>query len=327
MYAMLMQHIKQKLIYSELAKPIPTENDILVKINACGICRTDLHVLDGELRDPKLPLVPGHQIIGVIEQLGNAVTDFKIGQRIGIPWLGYSCGNCQFCLKGRENLCDSALFTGYQVDGGFAEYCVANHRFCFPIPEGYPDNQAAPLFCAGVIGYRALLKAGQAEHLGIFGFGSAAHILIQVARYQNRQVYAFTRPGDHKAQQFAYQLGAVWAGDSDQPSPHLLDAAIIFAPIGELVPIALRNLIKGGIVVCAGIHMTDIPSFPYEILWGERTICSVANLTRKDSEEFLALAPKIPIRTEVHNYTLQDTNKALDDLRHGQFTGSAVITI
>lgn len=327
MRAMLLNQIKQKLIYTELAKPIPKENDILIKINACGICRTDLHVVDGELKHPKLPLVPGHQIVGTIEQLGTAVSHFKIGQRIGVPWLGFSCGNCQFCLTGRENLCDNALFTGYQIDGGLAEYCVANHRFCFPIPEEYPDNQAAPLFCAGVIGYRALLKAGQAEHLGIYGFGSAAHILIQVARYQNRKVYAFTKPGDSEAQKFACQLGATWAGGSDQTSPHLLDAAIIFAPIGELVPIALRNVIKGGIVVCAGIHMSDIPSFPYEILWGERSVCSVANLTRKDSEEFLALAPKIPIKTEVHTYSLEDANKALDDLRHGKFTGSAVITL
>lgn len=327
MYGMLMNQVKQKLIYSQLEKPIPKPNDILIKVNACGICRTDLHVVDGELKHPKLPLVPGHQIVGVIEKLGDAVTHFEIGQRIGVPWLGLSCGVCSFCLSGRENLCDEAFFTGYQIDGGLAEYCVANHQFCFPIPEGYPDNQAAPLFCAGIIGYRALLKTGQAEHLGIYGFGSAAHILIQVARYQNRKVYAFTRPKDHAAEQFAYQLGATWSGGSDQMAPHLLDAAIIFAPIGELVPIALRNTIKGGIVVCAGIHMSDIPSFPYEILWGERTLCSVANLTRKDAEAFLRLAPKIPIKTEVHQYSLKDANQALDDLRQGRFTGSAVIVI
>lgn len=327
MHGMLMNQVNQKLVYSELKKPTPKEDDILIKINTCGICRTDLHVVDGELEHPKLPLVPGHQIIGIIEKLGESVTHFKIGQRIGVPWLGFSCGTCQFCLTGRENLCDKALFTGYQIDGGLAEYCIANYRFCFPIPEGYTDNQAAPLFCAGIIGYRALLKTGQAEHLGIYGFGSAAHILIQVARYQNRKVYAFTKPEDSDAQQFAYELGATWAGGSDQTAPHLLDAAIIFAPIGELVPIALHNIIKGGIVVCAGIHMSDIPSFPYEILWGERTICSVANLTRKDSEEFLSLAPKIPIKTEVHNYSLKDVNKALDDLRKGRFTGSAVIII
>ena len=327
MHAMLMNQAKHKLIYTELPKPVPKQYEILIKISTCGICRTDLHVIDGELKNPKIPVVPGHQIIGIIEKLGESVTHFKIGQRIGVPWLGFSCGICQFCLTNRENLCDKALFTGYQIDGGFAEYCVANHRFCFPIPENYSDLEAAPLFCAGVISYRALLKAGTAEHLGIYGFGSAAHILIQVARYQNRKVYAFTRPNDSEAQSFAYKLGATWAGGSDQTVPHLLDAAIIFAPIGELVPIALKNTIKGGVVVCAGIHMSDIPSFSYEILWGERTLCSVANLTRKDSEEFLALAPKIPIKTEVHNYSLKDTNKALDDLRLGRFTGSAVITI
>lgn len=327
MYAMLMELPGQKLIYTEMPKPTPNEDQILIKIHACGICRTDLHVVDSELKNPKLPLVPGHQIIGVVEKLGNKVKNFTMGQRIGVPWLGSSCRKCHFCLTGRENLCDNAQFTGYQIDGGFAEYCVADYQFCFPIPEGYPDHQAAPLFCAGVIGYRALLKTGNAKHLGIYGFGSAAHILIQVARYQNRHVYAFTRPDDADAQNFAYQLGATWAGGSDQIAPHLLDAAIIFAPIGELVPIALRNTIKGGIVVCAGIHMSDIPSFPYEILWGERTLCSVANLTRKDSEEFLALAPKIPIKTEICTYPLKETNQALDDLRHGLFTGSAVIVI
>lgn len=324
---MLMERSGQKLIAANVKKPDPAPNDLLIKVSACGICRTDLHVIDGELKNPKLPLIPGHQIVGTVEKLGSKVISFKIGQRIGVPWLGGSCESCQFCLSGRENLCDKALFTGYQIDGGFAEYCVANHRFCFPIPDGYSDYQAAPLFCAGLIGYRALLKTANAEHLGLYGFGAAAHILIQVARKQGRKIYALTTPGDLKAQDFAYQLGATWAGDSDKPTPHLLDAAIIFAPIGSLVPSALANTIKGGTVVCAGIHMSDIPSFPYAILWGERTLCSVANLTRKDGEEFLSLAPTIPVKTEIHTYPLSEVNQALDDLRYGRFSGAAVITI
>ncbi len=327
MYAMLMKQAGKKLIYTQVEKPQPHQNEVLIKVSACGICRTDLHVIDGELTQPKLPLIPGHQIIGTIEKLGTAVDSFQIGQRVGVPWLGSSCETCQFCLTGRENLCDQARFTGYQIDGGFAQYCVANHRFCFPIPEGYSDVQAAPLFCAGLIGYRALLKTADAKHLGLYGFGAAAHILIQTACKQGRKVYALTSPGDRKAQDFAYQLGATWAGDSDKPTPHLLDAAIIFAPIGALVPLALRNTIKGGIVVCAGIHMSNIPSFSYDLLWGERTITSVANLTRKDGEEFLSLAPQIPIKTEIHTYPLAEVNQALDDLRHGRFTGAAVITI
>lgn len=327
MRAMLLEEPGQKLTYTEVEKPIPQPNEVLIKVAACGICRTDLHVVDGELKNPKLPLIPGHQIIGTIEQIGTAVRGFTIGQRVGVPWLGGSCGTCLFCTEGRENLCDQARFTGYQIDGGFAEYCVADYHFCFPIPEGYPDNQAAPLFCAGLIGYRSLLKTTNATHLGIYGFGSAAHIIIQVARHQGRKVYAFTSPGDVVTQDFAYQLGATWAGSSDRKPPRLLDAAIIFAPVGALVPTALRNTIKGGIVVCAGIHMSDIPSFPYEILWGERTLCSVANLTRKDGEEFLALAPKIPIKTDIHVYPLTQVNQALDDLRHGRFTGAAVISI
>lgn len=327
MFAMLLEKQKEKLKYNQIEKPIPNKNQILIKVNACGICRTDLHVVDGELKFPKLPLVPGHQIIGTIEELGVKTKDVRVGQRIGVSWLGGSCGVCQFCLSGRENLCDKALFTGYQIDGGLSEYCVADSRFCFPIPEVYPDHQAAPLFCAGVIGYRALLKTSSAKHLGIYGFGSAAHILIQVACYQNRKVYAFTRPDDLAAQHFANQLGASWSGGSDQIAPHPLDAAIIFAPVGSLVPLALKNTIKGGIVVCAGIHMSDIPSFPYDFLWGERILCSVANLTRKDAEEFLALTTKIPIKTETHIYSLKEANHALDDLRHGRFTGSAVITI
>ncbi|MCE0723728.1 MULTISPECIES: zinc-dependent alcohol dehydrogenase family protein [Legionella] len=327
MHAMVMEKSGQNLIYKEVKKPEPKENEVLIKVRTCGICRTDLHVVDGELNNPKLPLIPGHQIVGIIEKVGASVSQFAIGQRIGVPWLGGSCQKCAFCLSGRENLCDEARFTGYQIDGGFAEYCVANHQFCFPIPDGYSDDQAAPLFCAGLIGYRALMKTNKAKHLGLYGFGAAAHILIQVAQKQDRKIYAFTSPGDRQAQEFAYKLGATWAGDSDKPSPNLLDAAIIFAPVGALVPLALRNTIKGGVVVCAGIHMSDIPSFPYSILWGERTLCSVANLTRKDGEEFLSLAPKIPVKTEVHTYPLAEVNQALADLRHGRFTGAAVITL
>ncbi|WED44174.1 zinc-dependent alcohol dehydrogenase family protein [Legionella cardiaca] len=327
MDVMLLEKPFHLLKPATVAIPEPKENEVLIKVKACGICRTDLHILDGELKHPKLPLIPGHQIVGCVEKLGDNVTMFKIGQRIGVPWLGKSCGVCQFCITGRENLCDEAQFTGYQIDGGFAEYCVADAQFCFAIPEGYPDYQAAPLFCAGLIGYRALLKTGDAKHLGLYGFGAAAHILIQVAGYQQRKVYAFTSPNDHEAQRFAYQLGACWAGGSDEIAPHLLDAAIIFAPVGDLVPTALRATAKGGIVVCAGIHMSDIPGFPYEILWEERTLCSVANLTRKDGEEFLALAPQIPIKTEVHTYSLAQVNQALDDLRHSRFTGAAVIML
>lgn len=327
MRAMIMEKPHCQLRYVKVQKPIPNANQILIKISACGICRTDLHIVDGELKKPKFPIIPGHQIVGSIEEVGASVIHFSLGQRVGVPWLGGSCGTCDFCLTSRENLCEHALFTGYQIDGGFAEYCVADHRFCFPIPDGYSDYQAAPLLCAGLIGYRALLKAGQANHLGLYGFGAAAHIIIQVARHQGRTVYAFTSPEDIVAQKFAYQLGAHWAGGSDQAPPHLLDAAIIFAPIGALVPKALGNTVSGGTVVCAGIHMSDIPSFPYALLWGERTLCSVANLTRKDGDEFLALAPQIPIRTEVHTYPLDQTNQALDDLRHGRFEGSAVIKI
>ncbi|MBN9226386.1 MULTISPECIES: zinc-dependent alcohol dehydrogenase family protein [Legionella] len=327
MHAMVLEKPGHKLIYKQVKKPTPKEEEVLIKVHACGICRTDLHVVDGELKNPTLPLIPGHQIVGTIEKIGSSVPHFEIGQRIGVPWLGGSCGTCSFCLSGRENLCDNARFTGYQIDGGFAEYCVANHRFCFPIPDGYSDYQAAPLFCAGLIGYRALLKTNNAEHLGLYGFGAAAHILIQVAQKQKRKVYAFTSPGDTHAQEFAYKLGATWAGDSDKSPPHLLDAAIIFAPVGTLVPLALRNTTKGGIVVCAGIHMSDIPSFPYNILWGERTLCSVANLTRKDGEDFLSLAPNVPVKTETHTYPLTEVNQALEDLRHGRFTGAAVITI
>ena len=327
MHAMLMDQPGQPLKYTEVPTPKPNPNQVLIKNHVCGICRTDLHVLDGELKNPKLPLIPGHQIVGTIIELGKNVTHLQVGQRVGVPWLGHTCGHCNFCKTERENLCDEALFTGYQINGGFAEYCVADADFCFPLPENYSDTQVAPLLCAGLIGYRALRKTQNAKRIGLYGFGAAAHIIIQVAQYQGREVYAFTRSGDQSAQKFALELGAKWAGDSEQKAPVELDAAIIFAPVGELVPIALRATGKGGIVVCAGIYMSDIPSFPYEILWEERTLCSIANLTRRDAEEFLTLAPKIPVKTQVHIYPLIKTNEALNDLRAGKFTGAGVIQI
>nr|WP_233452058.1 zinc-dependent alcohol dehydrogenase family protein [Rubrobacter xylanophilus] len=311
----------------ELPVPNPGPGEVLVRVRACGVCRTDLHVVDGELREPKLPLVLGHQIVGVVERTGEGVERFSRGDRVGVPWLGWTCGRCRYCRTGRENLCGEARFTGYQLDGGFAEYAVADARFCFPVPTGYPDLQAAPLLCAGLIGYRALRMAGDAERLGLYGFGSSAHIVTQVARHQGRRVFAFTREGDEAAQSFARRLGAEWAGDSGQSPPEELDAAIIFAPVGSLVPLALRAVSRGGVVVCAGIHMSDIPSFPYELLWGERRLCSVANLARRDGKEFLALAPRVPVRTEVRAYPLERANQALDDLRSGRLTGSAVLVV
>jgi propanol-preferring alcohol dehydrogenase len=283
--------------------------------------------MDGELKEPKLPLIPGHQIVGTIIAAGAGADRFTQGTRVGVPWLGFTCHSCRYCLSGRENLCDQARFTGYQIDGGFAEYAVADQEFCFPIPEDYPDLQAAPLLCAGLIGYRSLVMAGEATSLGLYGFGAAAHIVIQVACNQGRRVYAFTRPGDLEAQQFALSLGAVWAGESGAMPPEELEAAIIFAPAGELVPAALRAVAKGGVVVCGGIHMSDIPSFPYEILWGERSIRSVANLTRRDGEEFLALAPRVPVHTEVQIFPLSAANEALNALRQGNVRGTAVLTI
>jgi len=327
MRAMILNAPKTPLELTEIPAPIPKKGQLLIKIHACGVCRTDLHVVDGDLKEPKLPLIPGHQIVGTVLDTGQAGGHFAFGDRVGVPWLGGSCGECTYCRTGRENLCDKAVYTGYQINGGFAEYCVADERFCFPIPAGYPDMQAAPLLCAGLIGYRALRLTGDAFRLGFYGFGAAAHILAQVARYQKREVYAFTRSDDVAGKEFALRLGAVWAGDSDQLPPVPLDAAIIFAPAGELVPAALRAVGKGGVVVCAGIHMSDIPSFPYSILWGERIVRSVANLTRRDGEEFLALAPKVPVQTEVHPYPLSSANEALDDLRHGKFTCAAVIMI
>jgi propanol-preferring alcohol dehydrogenase len=291
------------------------------------VCRTDLHVVDGELTRPKLPLIPGHEIVGTVEQLGEGVEGFKIGQRVGVPWLGWTCGQCAYCRNGQENLCDQARFTGYTLDGGYAEYTVADQRFCFRIPDFYGDTEAAPLLCAGLIGYRSLVKAGNGKRLGIYGFGAAAHIVTQVAKYQQRDIYAIVRPGDEEAKQFALRLGAVWAGGSNEMPPVKLDAAIIFAPAGELVPLALKAVGKGGIVVCGGIHMSDIPSFPYSILWEERSVCSIANLTRRDGEELLAIAPKVPVRTEVQIFPLEQANEALSRLRSGKIQGAAVLVM
>ena len=327
MRAMVLEVPQQPLRSVDLPVPTPNAHQLLLKVHACGICRTDLHILDGELTHPKLPLVMGHQIVGTVEAIGDQVTGFSQGQRVGVPWLGQTCQHCRYCNSGQENLCDQAEFTGYTLDGGYAEYAVADAQFCFPLPEDYPDLQVAPLLCAGLIGYRSYRMTGDAEKIGFYGFGAAAHILIQVARHQGRQIYAFTRPGDTSAQEFARKLGAVWAGGSDQAPPELLDAAIIFAPVGALVPAALKAIRKGGNVVCAGIHMSEIPAFPYDILWEERSICSVANLTRQDGEEFLAIAPQVPIQTEVTQFSLQQANEALEALRNGEFNGSAVLVM
>ncbi|MFH5882750.1 zinc-dependent alcohol dehydrogenase family protein [Halalkalibaculum sp. DA3122] len=326
MRAMVFNKAGKPLELQELPQPEPGENQLLINVRACGVCRTDLHILDGDLDEPNLPLVPGHQIVGIVEEVGTKVSGFSPGEKVGVPWLGNTCGQCEFCRQDQENLCDQALFTGYDLNGGFAEYTVADARFCFPIPADYPDEQAAPLLCAGLIGYRSLRKTGNAQKLGFYGFGSSAHILTQVANYQQKVVYAFTRPGDTQGQQFARQKGAVWSGGSDKYPPEKLDAAIIFAPVGPLVPQALKALKKGGTVVCAGIHMSDIPSFPYHILWEERSIESVANLTRRDGREFLELAPRIPVKSNVKTYPLEEANRALNDLREGNFEGSAVLT-
>jgi len=325
MRAMHLDSPRQPLQFRDLPIPVPAPGQVLIRTRACGVCRTDLHVVDGDLTQGKLPIIPGHEIVGEVVELGPGTTGLASGQRVGVPWLGYTCGQCRYCRAGHENLCDRARFTGYHLDGGYAEYVVADARYCFPLPEAYSDAQAAPLLCAGLIGYRALSMAGDARRLGIYGFGAAAHIVSQVARYQGREVYAFTRPGDSQAQAFARELGAVWAGDSASPAPEVLDAAIIFAPIGALVPAALQAVDKGGRVVCAGIHMTDIPSFPYAILWGERSVVSVANLTRHDGEAFLALAPRVPVRTEVEALPLTQANEALARLREGRLRGAAVL--
>ena len=327
MRVMLLEKAGRALREADLPVPKPRPGQVLIRVRACAVCRTDLHVVDGELTQPKLPLIPGHEIIGTVKEKGTGVDRFQIGDRVGIPWLGWTCSKCSYCQSGKENLCDQARFTGYTLDGGYAEYTVAEQRFCFRIPDSYSDAEAAPLLCAGLIGYRSLVKAGTGKRLGIYGFGAAAHIVTQVAKYQGRQLYAFTRPGDDEAKKFALGLGAVWAGGSNEVPPVMLDAAIIFAPAGDLVPQALRAVGKGGIVVCGGIHMTDIPSFPYEILWEERSVCSVANLTRRDGEEFLALAPKIPVRTEVQIFRLEDANDALARLRSGKIQGAAVLVM
>jgi propanol-preferring alcohol dehydrogenase len=315
---MVLEAVGEPLRQRDVAAPRPDAGQLLVDIAACGVCRTDLHVVDGELPTPKLPLIPGHQIVG---------RDVESGTRVGVPWLGWTCGECAYCRSGRENLCDRARFTGYGLDGGYAECAVADGRYCFPLPDGYPDVQAAPLLCAGVIGYRALRLAGDASRLGLYGFGAAAHIVAQLARHEGRRVFAFVRAGDETARRFAIELGAEWAGDALAAAPEELDAAIIFAPAGELVPAALRAVARGGTVVCAGIHMTDIPSFRYELLWGERVLRSAANLTRRDGEELLALAPRIPIRTEVEVFPLERANDALDRLRAGMVRGAAVLTV
>jgi propanol-preferring alcohol dehydrogenase len=316
----------------ELAEPEPGPNQVLVRVHACGVCRTDLHLLDGEVEIPQPPIVPSHQIVGTVVRRGERADaseseSLEPGTRVGIPWLGWTCGRCRYCLGGRENLCELARFTGRDIDGGFAQWTIADERYCFALPEDYSDLRVAPLLCAGLIGYRALGMTGDSERLGLYGFGSSAHIMAQVARFQGRRVFALTRPGDEAGQASARELGAEWAGDSLTPPPEELDAAIIFASAGELVPVALRALAKGGTVVCAGIHMSEIPSFPYDILWGERTVRSVANLTRQDAGEFVALAPRIPVRTDVHPYALADAGRALEDLRAGRFQGAAVIQI
>jgi propanol-preferring alcohol dehydrogenase len=327
MKAMIFEGVGRPLREVDWPVPAPGPTQVLLRVHACAVCRTDLHIIDGELPDPKLPLILGHQIVGTVVQTGAQAKRFAIGARVGVPWLGATCGHCEYCRSGRENLCDHARFTGYQIDGGYAEYTVADERFCFPIPARYPDLQAAPLLCAGLIGYRALRMTDGAARLGFYGFGSAAHVIVQVALHREQKVYAFTRPGDIEAQRFALDLGATWAGDSLQAPPEPLDAAIIFAPDGTLVPAALRALAKGGTVVCAGIHMSDIPAFPYDILWGERVLRSVANLTRRDGEEFLALAPQIPVQTDVEVFPLEAANEALAALRAGRVHGTAVLVI
>ncbi|MGH7941074.1 MAG: zinc-dependent alcohol dehydrogenase family protein [Limisphaerales bacterium] len=326
MRAMILEKAGEPLRAVEIPTPKPAAKEILIRVSACGVCRTDLHVVDGELPVPELPLVPGHEIVGYVAGRGRNARRFKMGQRVGVPWLGWTCGKCKFCRSGHENLCDFAGFTGYTRNGGYAEFTVADERFCFPIKGTQPDTNAAPLLCAGLIGFRSLAKTGKARRLGIFGFGAAAHIIAQVAKFQGRQVFAFTRPADVKGQNFAKSLGAVWTGDSETLPPEKLDAAIIFAPVGSLVPAALAAVDKGGVVVCGGIHMTEIPAFSYDLLWGERTICSVANLTRRDGNEFFKLAPRVPVHTTVEIYPLARANEVLDKLRNGKIHGAAVLT-
>jgi propanol-preferring alcohol dehydrogenase len=324
---MVLRRQREPLRLENVPEPKPGANQVLVEVSVCGLCRTDIHVVDGELTEPKLPLIVGHQVVGRVIRLGEGVEDIEEGARVGVPWLGWTDGTCRYCRKGRENLCDRALFTGYTLDGGFAEYMVADRRACLALPDGYADLHVAPLLCAGLIGYRSLRLAGDVERLGIFGFGASAHIVTQVAKHLGQRVFAFTRPRDVKAQEFAREMGASWAGSTDESPPEELDAAIIFAPAGQLVPIALRDVRKGGTVVCGGIHMSDIPSFPYSLLWGERVLRSVANLTYADGVEFLKLAPAIPIHTEVETYPLAQANEALSRLRSGDVRGAAVLQI
>jgi len=327
MCAMVLKRVREPLRLEKRPIPVPGPDQILVRVRACGVCRTDLHVVDGELAAPKLPLVPGHEIVGEVAALGRDAGGVEVGQRVGIPWLGWTCGTCRYCASGRENLCPAAKFTGYTLDGGYADYALADRRYVFPLPGPMDDAAAAPLLCAGLIGYRSLVMAGEAERIGLYGFGAAAHIVAQVARHQGRRVFAFVRPGDEDAKAFARGLGAVWAGDSNETPPEELDAAILYAPVGALVPAALKAIAPGGTVVCAGIHMSDIPSFPYEILWRERKVVSVANLTRRDGEEFLALAPRVGIETTVETFPLEHANEALARLREGRLQGAAVLTM
>jgi propanol-preferring alcohol dehydrogenase len=325
MRAMIFEQPGKPLTLRNCPMPEPRDRQVQLQVLVCAVCRTDLHVVDGELPNPKLPLIIGHEIVGRVTTVGERTTLLSVGQRVGVPWLGWTCGVCSYCRAGNENLCAEARFTGYTLDGGYAEFTVADERYCVPIPESYSDDEAAPLLCAGLIGYRSLMHAGDGKRLGLYGFGAAAHIVAQVAQYQGRSVYAFTRPGDEEAQQFARGLGVAWAGASDEPPPKELDAAIIFAPVGALVPAALTAVRKGGTVVCGGIHMSDIPSFPYDLLWGERTLCSIANLTRKDAAEFMNIAPKVPVRTTTQPFALEQANEALNQLRIGKLQGSAVL--
>jgi len=328
MKAMVLTAPGAKIVEAQTREmPIALPGEIIVRVRACGVCRTDLHIVDGELTEGDVPIVPGHEIVGVVEQVSDGVTNLAVGDRVGVPWLGYSCGECEYCASGRENLCPNARFTGYTIDGGYAEYTVADARYAFKLPDGYTDAEAAPLLCAGLIGYRSYRLAGDGRRIGLYGFGAAAHVIAQVAVHQKRDVFAFTSPGDEAAQSLARELGCVWAGASTETPPAPLDAAIVFAPVGSLVPAALGCVVAGGVVVCAGIHMSDIPSFPYSLLWRERVLRSVANLTRQDAIEFLALAPTVPIRTRVQTYPLADANRALEDLRQGRVTGAAVLTV
>ena len=327
MRAMVLNEPKRPLELRDVPKPKPGRGQLLVRVSTCAVCRTDLHVVDGELPDPKLPLILGHQIVGRVEEIGEENSDFAIGDRVGIPWLGWTDGDCTYCRSGRENLCDNARFTGYTIDGGYAEFTVADARYCFHLPDRYDDVEVAPLLCAGLIGYRSYRKTGEARRLGLYGFGNAAHLIAQLAIFEGREVFAFTRSGDKVTQQAAKELGAVWAGGSDEMPPEKLDAAIIFASVGPLVPAALRALAKAGIVVCGGIHMTDIPSFPYADLWEERVITSVANLTRRDGDEFFEIAPRVPVRTDTERFRLEEANTALDQFRAGKLKASAVLVI